>query len=279
MSNTTIPLPWVAAGATRACAAWGCSFFGERAALLFSCSATEWCIWTSSAFLGRAGAITGSHPVLEPGFLQLQLNPETFSLEKVQSSHSLHPDATLGRLANCWLVNCYTFLILTGNLLLQSCQSWKMLVKLHSHWDHIHVKYVKLKSFGIGVGVGCGKWILLWLLKSDVFGNWVNRGSRRKKKSLKNKKSHPLGSHGGWEVTSCQKLSPPRQNKPGMCEILCMQLNINRSKKGREIQSSFFQPRRKCKVQYLISWLTKVFTRSLAHHFLWNLLWTCFAGV
>lgn len=50
-------------------------------------------------------------------------------------------------LANCWLVNCCSFLVLTENLLLQSCQSWKTLVKLHSHWDHIPVKHVKLKDF------------------------------------------------------------------------------------------------------------------------------------
>lgn len=57
---------------------------------------------------------------------------------------------------------------------------------------------------------------------------------QERRKSFKNKNSHPLGSHGGWEVTSCQKLSSPRQNKLDMCEVLCMELNKSTSKKKGE---------------------------------------------
>lgn len=54
-------------------------------------------------------------------------------------------------------------------------------------------------------------------LKSDVMHLEMElTEDQERTKSFQNKRSHPSGSHGGREVTSCQKLSSPRQNKPDM---------------------------------------------------------------
>lgn len=140
MSNPSIPLPWVTAGATRGCAAWAVGSLGRKVTFFFPLVLQNGAAGLLM-FPGQGWSNPWEPPVLELVFfiIFLQVNPETFPLEEVQSSHSLHPDVTLGGLwqtAGSWIAVAFWSWLKTS--------SFKA-VRAEKHlWSYIHIGIIFL---------------------------------------------------------------------------------------------------------------------------------------